>query len=323
MTSYICEPSEDTADWDYLCQQSTYATVFCASNFLESLDDIKIDYWIVKRNGVLTAGAAVIRKPEGKSGFTYHLCPYQGVLVSRAVTDEPTHRRSRWTVEILKSLIEALTANYESLRFGFHPEFEDFRPFSWHRYHDEFASRFDLTLRYTGLIPIGSYQSFDEYLTSLPQTRRYEYRQAIKRGYVVAESSDIPVLVRLHEESYSRQGLHCSHDELLAVRNVAKAALSNSLGKILVCSSPDGTIASAALFMSDRRWGYHVTGGNALGNRSDFSGSLLFLEYLRQAHELGIEAVDVIGMNSPARSAFKSSFNARLTPYVVISWKAA
>jgi hypothetical protein len=304
-----------------LFQQSQYATVFCASKFLSSLGDIEADYWIVKRNGEPVAGAVVIRRSESKSGITYHLCPYQGFLVSRAVTNAPTHRRSRWTIDILSCLIGSLVENYSSLRFGFHPEFEDFRPFLWHDYHDTSGSRFDLTLRYTGLIPIGSYPSFDEYLATLPQTRRYEYRQATKRGYIVAESWDIATLARLHEESYSRQGLRCSLEELQSVRNVANAALKNNLGKILVCLSPEGEIASAALFMVDHRWGYHVTGGNALENRADFSGTLLFLEYLRQAHQTGIEAVDVIGMNSPARSAFKASFNAQLTPYMVVTWK--
>ncbi len=322
MTDYRCIPCEDLQAWDALVAESPQGNVFCSSRFLGALDDVRFEPWLVLRNDRPEAGAVVLTREGVPAGVGYHLCPYLGVLMSSHVSSTPIHRRSRWTLEILDSLLGTLTQKYRRLRFAFHPSFEDLRPFQWHNYHEPGKGQFDVALRYTGLIRLAGLEDFDAYLMTLPKTRRYEYRQALTRGYRVVGSRDVDALVHLHQQSFLHQGLSCSERELAAVRKVAGAAMDRGLGQLLACQDPEGNLASIALFMEDHRWGYHVTGGNDPAYRNEFSGTFLLLDYVRRAMESGLEAVDVVGMNSPARGSFKSSFNAALVPYHVAQWEA-
>jgi len=322
MTDYRCVSCDDLALWDSLVEASPQGNLFCTSTLLTALEDVRFEPWLVLRNGRPEAGAVVLRQGERPVGVGYHLCPYLGVLMAAHVSGVPVHRRSRWTLEILDCLIATLTARYRRLRFAFHPDFEDLRPFQWYNYHQPEQGQFRLTLRYTGLVRLDRLDDFDAYLMTLPKTRRYEYRQALARGYQVVECEDLDALVALHQQSFATQGLVCGEQELAAVRRVARVALDRGLGQLLACRDLAGNIASIALFMADQRWGYHVTGGNDPDYRNEFSGTLLLLDYLRRAMEAGLEAVDVVGMNSPARSSFKSSFNAELVPYHLAEWEA-
>ena len=106
-------------------------------------------------------------------------------------------------------------------------------------------------------------------------------------------------------------------DLLIGGLHVAAAERPNVL---LLCVDDGDSLASASLFLHDRRCAYHVTGGNDPDYRGTFSGTLLFMENVRRAIERGAQAVDVVGMNSPARGSFKSSCNAAVVPYFVATW---
>ncbi|RME34967.1 MAG: GNAT family N-acetyltransferase [Gammaproteobacteria bacterium] len=321
MTDYACVPCEDLSVWDALVAGSPQGNVFCTSAFLTALEEVRFEPWLVLRDGRPAAGAVLLDRGGGVSAG-YHLCPYLGVLMDAHVSNQPVHRRSRWTLEILDCLIATLTGRYRRLRFAFHPAFEDLRPFQWHNYHEPEAGQFRIHLRYTGLTRLDGFGCFDEFLCTLPETRRNQYRKAQRQGYTISGSDDIDRLVALHAATFSNQGAACAPGELAAVRSVAAAALASGTGELLACRTPGGEVANMALFMRDANWGYYVTGGSEPALRGQVSGVLLHLEYLRRAQETGLKAVDMIGMNSPPRGNFKSTLNAELVPYHVAEWQA-
>ena len=65
------------------------------------------------------------------------------------------------------------------------------------------------------------------------------------------------------------------------------------------------------LFVFDRDTGYYLIGANDPGFRKYGTGSFLVLEQIRKCFEHGIKAIDFIGINSPNRGDFKTSFNAQ------------
>ena len=75
------------------------------------------------------------------------------------------------------------------------------------------------------------------------------------------------------------------------------------------------------MFLNDHRGAYYLIGANDPEYRHSGSGSYLMLESLRRSQERGLATVDFVGINSPNRGDFKTSFNAVPVPYFVATWE--
>src|SRR5262249_12920131 len=83
-----------------------------------------------------------------------------------------------------------------------------------------------------------------------------------------------------------------------------------------------GEVAGANLFLFDRSCGYYMFGANDPEYRKTGAGTLLLAHSIRHCMERGLESVDVVGINSPNRGDFKTSFNAAPSAYHVVTREA-
>src|SRR5262249_11590621 len=109
--------------------------------------------------------------------------------------------------------------------------------------------------------------------------------------------------------------------EVCLLRSISQAALAHGFGELSTCVSSEGTVTSATLFLFDRRCGYYLVSANDPEYRNSGSGTYLMLENIRRCQEKGLEAVDFVGVNSPNRGDFKTSFNAAPVPYFLLTWE--
>ena len=86
--------------------------------------------------------------------------------------------------------------------------------------------------------------------------------------------------------------------------------------------TPEGQAASATLFLRDDRASYYLFGANDPAHRHLNAGTLLVVENVRRAFELGLTHVDFCGVNSPQRGDFKTSLGGVVTPYYQATWEA-
>jgi lipid II:glycine glycyltransferase (peptidoglycan interpeptide bridge formation enzyme) len=84
---------------------------------------------------------------------------------------------------------------------------------------------------------------------------------------------------------------------------------------------PDGQVASALLFLHDTRTAYYLIGANDPAFRKTGSGAFLMAEVIGHYRQAGQQFVDFVGVNSPNRGDFKTSFGARPVPYFEVTWK--
>ncbi len=306
--------------WDAFVASSPQGTVFCRTLFLNALE-VDYDLWLVEEDGQLQCGTVILKQDGVPLTAPTTFTLYQGLLLAKPGCAFPAHRWPKWSLEVTQVLLDQLSQYYPRLSFCMHYAVEDLRGFQWFHYHEPQLGQFEISLAYTGLIDLVAAKDFETYLTTIRKTRRYEYRQALERGVTVEVSQDVEALDWLHKLTFQRQGLERTSEEKRLVRKISSAALSNGFGELLLCRDATGAVASATLFLRDAKCGYYLFGANDPAYRGVYGGTFLFLENVKRCIERGLQLVDVVGINSPNRGDFKTSFNAAPVPYFVVTWE--
>ena len=310
------------ADWNNFVDLSPQNNVFCSTPFLDSVG-VEYELWFIEKNGQAILGAIVLLDDAGRPlSAPYSFTQFQGILFSNNRADVQPHHFVKNELRAIEFLLSNLESRYSKISFCLHPHYNDLRSFSWFHYHEPERGQFQIDINYTGWINLGESTDFENYLSKIRQTRRYEYRKALKEGMVVEVSHDVDTLMELYRLTFRRQGVELDSSELSLVRSISTAALSQEFGELQLCRDRHGSAISATLFLYDSRFGYYLIGANHPDHRQSSGGTFLFLENLRACMERGVKFVDVCGMNSPNRGDFKTSFNAKPVPYFVASWEA-
>jgi hypothetical protein len=311
----------DKGRWDQFVTQSPHGSVFCLTPFLDALGE-EYQLLFVEENGQTVAGVPLILCDGQPYPAQYPLTMYQGVLLSARLCRQPSHRRARESMEVVDFLLAKLEERFAQVSLCLHYHFEDLRGFSWFHYHEPQRGQFRLGLRYTGILKLEQVADFDSYLRSIRKLRLREYRRAQTCGFTVVSSTDIDTLDRLHAVTLERQGIARSHQEVRLIRSVAQAAFDRGYGELLFCLNDRAVVVSATLFLYDERCSYYLIGANDPEYRQSGSGTYLMLENIRRSRLKGLECIDFVGINSPTRGDFKTSFNAIPVPYFVATWDA-
>lgn len=316
----ICE---DYAVWDDFVQTSPQGCVFSSSPFLRACAK-KFDLYFVMEKGLPVMAVPIA--DDGGQMFTpytnyttvnYSL--YQGPMFAGRLEAEPEHSLVQSRLEVMDFLLNELTNRYQRLSFSLHPSYPDLRSFLWFNYHDESAGRFAVNLRYTALIDLPATAGVD-YRNNLRRNRRRDLTAAEGAGVTVCEYDDASKLNALMDLTYQRQSLTRDPEDVAMVNSVCQAALRENFGKYLVAKTADGEIISAHLIVFDKSTAYSLYGGNHPDHRESGAGTLLLYRTFELLRDQGHLVFDFLGINSPNRGDYKTSFNARPTPYFAVSW---
>ena len=163
-----------------------------------------------------------------------------------------------------------------------------------------------------------SVENIDQILMGARTVRRQEHRKCLKEGFTIEESDDIKVLDILHSQTFERQGIGRSSGEKFMATTLAKKAISLGFGRLIICRDSSGSPASASLFLFDDKTAYYLIGANDPKFRKYGTSSYVMFEQIRICLEQGLSQVDFIGINSPMRGDFKTSFGAVPVPYYTV-----
>lgn len=312
----------DTRQWDAFVAESPQGNIFCSSAFLAACGERCVTYF-VEGNGAALLGAMLFLNTDGQPlPSPRPFAMYQGVLFGKLLQSFHPHTQVTKQLKLVDFLLVELEKQYRRIPFTLHYTFPDVRSFSWFHYHERNRGTFKITIGYTGLIDIRKVRTMEDLLESIRTTRRQEVRKAQKKGWIVETSKDTDLLDRLHERTFDRQGMKRPEGEEILMRSIAKAALDHGFGEMLITKNTMDKVAGAILLLYDERSAYYLIGANDPEFRKDTCGSLLLVEGIMQSRKRGCSVFDVVGINSPARGEYKTSFNAVPTPYIVVSWEA-
>jgi lipid II:glycine glycyltransferase (peptidoglycan interpeptide bridge formation enzyme) len=318
--SLTLQAAPDDTFWNSFICDSAHGSVFCRAEFVKALGEDH-ELLILAENGNPKLGAIVIKQIGQPIRAPHPMTMYQGVMCCGDYQAMNHHKRSKWLLEHLASMFTEMEQRYDRMSFCLFHQFDDLRAFQWFNYNQPQFGTFKIDLRYTGILELSEILDFETYLTMVRAVRRQEYRKALGEGFTVEISTDIELLNSLHQKTFERQGIVRGAEEKRLLLNITEAALEKSFGELLICRDKNGTPASATLFLYDQHYGYYLVSANNPDYRKSGCGTLLMLENIRRCLDKGLLGVDFVGINSPNRGDFKTSFNARPVPYFVVTWE--
>ncbi len=310
------EINTNSDTWDQFLAHSPQSNVFATSGFLSCYEE-HIEYAYLVDKGHPLLGLAVLKNKNGIiTKAPIQLGQYQQTIVcGRELTNGLPHSIVKHYLESCSVFLDLLAKKYGSIALFLHHSLCDIRPLQWLNYNEPEKGQFKISTNYTGLIELDKNKGFSVFLNEIRRTRKQEYASAIKSGLQVQINQSIDVLIDLYEATFARQNIVVTDDQNRLVRNIFNFALKHNSGRSLVCLDANNNCMAATLFLHDKKAAYYLIGANAPDSRSAKAGPFLFLENVKHYFETEVGVIDVVGMNSPNRGDFKTSFNAIPKPY--------
>jgi hypothetical protein len=318
--SLIFYLSSNKKKWDEFVDLSPQGSIFCKTVFLDALG-IDYDTVFIEENNRLMMGVLLLKENDKPIKAPYLFTMYQGLLFNKSIYNMPEHRRIKKVLDITQQLLNELKIYYNSISLCLHYNYDDLRSIQWFNYHSPENGQFSITLRYTGIIDLSSWNSFEQYLMGIRTVRRQEYNKFKLKKFYLESSNDIETLDQLHSKTFARQGIERNEEEGRLLRSITGSALANGYGQLLLLKNSEGIAISAIVFLYDNCCGYYMFAANDPKYRKTGCGTYLMIENIRQCMEKGLLKVDMVGINSPGRGDFKTSFNAVPHPYFIVNWE--
>jgi hypothetical protein len=305
-------------DWNQFVVCSPQGTIFSSADFLDCYG-YACDFNAVYDGEELVAAMAVPKDSKGaavKAPLPLGLYQ-QSMLYSPKLWSAPVHSRVKESLAVTEFFLNHLWDKYGQISLSLHHSIRDSRAMDWFHFHERERGVFQVKTLYTGLINTHLYTGFPQYLEQVRRTRRQEYQAGFRKGLSISISKDWELLADLYQATFERQSMAVSDDSFEILRKAFRLATENGAGEMRVCSTSEGQAVAATLFLFDARARYYLIGANHPEARSLNAGSFLLLDNIRAAFEGKVPCIDLVGVNSPNRGDFKTSFNAEPTPYFV------
>jgi hypothetical protein len=253
-------------------------------------------------NSKIVAGGIVIYSEMGKPLIgTFPFTQYQGMLLADN-TQKATHSQITHELKVVEYFIKQLVDRYGYFSFCHSWRLQDLRPFQWHNYHDPEKGQFRIDLRYTGILDLSNFDSFEAYLSSVRTVGKQEFKKS-SQILRFKFSEDVLILDTLHAKTFDRQNIKRSNKDSIF-----------GYGKLAVAYMEDVPV-SAVLFLYDDRTAYYLFGANDPEYRNTSAGTFALMNMIKDAYQNNWREIDFVGANSPQRADFKISFKADLKPY--------
>jgi len=314
------EKCTDDETWDGFVRASPQGTTFSLSAFLAALD-VGCERWVVLRRGQPVLATPLLVNDGIPIAAPYPMCVYHGIMLDSRSTTLPAHTRVSRTLDLVDFLLAQLSKVHDTMSFCLHHNFPDVRSLSWFGYHEPQLGRFHLDVRYSAVLDLAALDDLDGYLRTIRDARRAEYVRASDAGFSVEPRQDLDSLERLHRLTFERQGIELGAIERQVLRSAGAAMLAAGTGEFLACVAPTGEIASGTFFLRDDRSAYYWIGATDPEYRRTGAGTFALLESLRRSRAAGLASADFVGVNSPDRGDYKTSFNAAPVLYMVADWR--
>jgi hypothetical protein len=321
---YTLEPVDDWDLWDRCVNASPQGSIFLLSNYLR-FADVPSRFWFIRKGSAIRGGLCVQETEDGGECRLDDLVIHNGLWFLSDSTKKYTRARNE-RFEITRAAIDLLVDRYSTIELALPPQFEDLRPFLWHNYGGASGAQFQLKLRYTSYLDIGTLahsqdrQEDNAVFRGLETLRQRNLREAWKNGTNCLTTGDPDDLL----DNYGRtMGLSEADfaGKRLRMKRLMAGLVSDAMACLYEVCDDDGKPSYSTFFGWDDHRAYYLFGAGNAGSQTSYQGTFAFWEALRDLSEnRGIAEIDWEGVNSPLRGWFKLSFGGTLLPYYELKW---
>lgn len=305
-------------EWDAFNASSPQGNVFSGSAYLGALGVPHKRLFCVADNKPI-GGVLLIRPddPDYRAPFAFSL--YQGILLAPSTFGGSS--RLSLTLRSLSAIVDAVSRAFPRHSLCTHPTLTDLRAFQWCNYHEPERGTYLFRLHYTGVIDIEQYDSFEKYLQTIRSARLSDQKKASKAGLIIEPSTDVDEFIDLYQQTFARQGKVTGEETRSLVKRIVQKVMASGIGSLIVMRSPALTAVSAIVTVEDEDCVYYLFGATDTASRSEGANTALLLHSINSAFLRGKKRFDMVGINSPNRGDFKTSFNAKPTPYYALDFR--
>ncbi len=293
-------------EWDSFVDKSPQGSVFCKGFFLKSYNQ-PVRYLKCLQGKETVAAFAFIESPSGIKSM-----PYQayGGIIFKDLSNLKNYRRNLITFNALQSFAEYLFSHYRNIEIANSWDIIDMRPFDWVNYHQREKGYYKIFIRYTSLLDISKPKDISGYA----RLRVRDLKKNNDTRFLTKESDDIELLSFLHEATFKKQGIKRTKKQAKTVMNICKNLLQAKAGVLLV-TRVKGEPAIASFFIYDRFRAYHLFVGTNISFKNLGGGTKnLYDSFNYLNKKLSLKELDMLGINSPNRGAYKLSYGGRIVP---------
>ena len=304
----------DDFEWDELVSSSQESNAFLKSSFLRSIGQENTRA-ILNFKGKAVLGTCLFPIEEIKIDNVYAFCSYQGAFFPNLNKADYSDENER--IRRFQHFAHIIDLTGAQRHFSFHPNINDIRGFDWY-YHNLHNANLQPTFRtrYTGTISLEKLSNFEKYLATIRKERLREYKKSLQRSDVVYTNlKNVEDFLTIYDLTFARQGEKISSALKNRIKEIITTGLKNNSGKLKMLYSEQGEPIAGVFILSDLKTDYYLFGANDIRYKEAHGPTRLLLDSIKESFESSKTNFDFCGMNSPTRGNFKSSFNARVTPY--------
>jgi hypothetical protein len=321
--NYWLEKTELDNNWDEFIKNSWNGTLFSYSCYLKCIN-LKMGLYYCFNNQELRAALVVLETENQQSTILHGLVPHNGILFKNPTNKQNIAQQNSERFRITEFIAEILPTMYENIELRLDPLFQDIRPFLWVNYGTNNPKYLGMN-RYTSYLSIkGLSDSINpcnhELFKNMSTSRRQEIRYAKKKGVLTREDFNLELFIDFYRMTMNRQNIDLEEQVVKEIRQIVEKLFLANLGRMFISYS-DGRPGSVVFIGIDHKRGYFLFGANDPTLRNEHTGSAVLWDAFKLLNEMGIEEIDLEGINSPQRGWFKLSFGGTISPYYHLSYK--
>lgn len=311
--------------WDKFVENSSNGTIFSNSVYLKACGvNYKLFYCYKKEE--LRAAVSVIEDAKGESLILDDLVIYNGIMYNKPTNKQNHAQQFSEQFKIQEFIANELAKHYKNIEFSLHPSIVDIRAILWVNYGTELP-KYKPDIRYTSYIDISDFKTSKKLedisiYNKASTSRRQQIRYAIKKEYKTKIISDISLLIEFYKKTMDRQDIDVENEKLQKMEKLVSSLLKQNIARIYASYDEQNELGSIALFGWDNKRAYYIFGANDPTKRDGHSGTNVLWEAFYDLSKMGIDEVDLEGINSPHRGWFKLSFGGDILPYYEINYRS-
>ncbi len=314
---YEISKCDDNILWDSLLSTSLYSTPYCNSSYLKSTGQEEHRFILsYKHTPVLLTVLTLGSGGETKREFS----DYQGLIF---LGPKPaSYSDDLLRLNHVRALLDFVTNNQETLLFSLNPDITDIRAFQWFAFDHSSEIELDLKVRYTGILDLKSFRSFEDFLSSISASRSKDY---LAKSDIIVEDlgnfKDVEKFLELYKQTFASQGIGLKQSTIDKVQSIMESAINHDYGKLRIAKTLGNEPIAGAFFLSSGTSQYYQFGASSTLKSKYPGNSFLLLKTIEESFRDGHDYFDISGLNSPKRGFFKASFGARPKPFYEIVLK--
>ena len=307
--------------WDRFVEDSLNGTIFSNSIYLKA-SSVKFKLFYCYKKEELRAAVSVVEDAKGESLILDDLVIYNGIMYNKPTNKQNHAQQFSEQFKIQEFIANELTKLYKNIELNLHPSIVDIRAILWVNYGTELP-KYQPDIRYTSYIDISDFKTSKKLedisiYNKASTSRRQQIRYAIKKEYKTKIISDVSLLIEFYKKTMDRQDIDVENEKLQKMEKLVSSLLKQNMAKIYASYDEKDELGSIALFGWDNKRAYYIFGANDPAKRDGHTGTNVLWEAFYDLSKMGIDEVDMEGINSPNRGWFKLSFGGNIVPYYEI-----